>query len=293
MSVEEALKLKPILPHLDREVLLSSILKKERAFLLAHNDLLLTALQLKRYQVALARTEKYEPIAYIIGEKEFYGRKFLVGPGILIPRPETEILVELLLKNISDTDIQKEKKYAVVDIGTGSGAIVTSLFISLQSSKREKISWYAVDTEKTALRYARKNAKRHGVEKRIQFIESDLLNALTQTLKTFDEVFIVANLPYLSKALYQATAPNVKLHEPKSALESGQDGLDHYRRLWKELHALSIAGVKVYFSFEISPEQTASLQSLVARHALPGSVTVTKDYAHKERIVSGTIAPIT
>ncbi len=246
MTVCEALQLAPDLSHLDREVLLANVLGVDRVFLVAHGETRLTPSQAKRYQNFMARAMKHEPIAYIVGEKEFYGLKFFVGPGVLIPRPETEHIVDQALKNIS-ADTQTKKKCAVIDVGTGSGAIITSIFLSLKSAGRNNISWFAVDSETTALRYARKNAKRHGVNSCIRFIQSDLLGTLMKSLATYDEVFVIANLPYLSPVLYRSVAPNIKRYEPKSALMSARGGLAHYRRLLKQLHALHTTGIKTHF----------------------------------------------
>ncbi|MFZ1626560.1 MAG: peptide chain release factor N(5)-glutamine methyltransferase, partial [Candidatus Moraniibacteriota bacterium] len=263
LTIKKALSLVPHLPRLDREVLLSYALGKDRVFLMAHGETELTPIQTKRYQSSLARALRHEPIAYIIGKKEFYGRDFFVGPGVLIPRPETEILVEHALKNIL-LITQTKKNIAVIDVGTGSGAIITSIFLSLKSHQQKNISWFAVDNKRVALSYARKNAKQYAVNPPIRFIQSDLLSALEKKLSTYTQVFVIANLPYLSSSLYQLTAPTVRRHEPKSALVSGTDGLAHYRHLLKQLQTLDTARVQVSFLFEISPEQAKKLPSLCA-----------------------------
>lgn len=289
LTITEALNLSPTLPRLDREVLLSHVIGQDRVFLMAHGETELTPAQLKRYRTLLTRATKHEPIAYIVGEKEFYGRKFFVGPGVLIPRPETELLVESTRKKIL-TAAYKKKKIAIVDVGTGSSAIITSIFLSLNSAWQKNISWFAVDSEAAALRYARKNARHHHVDK-VRFIESDLLTKLSKRLSRYDEVFAIANLPYLSHALYQTTAPNVQHYEPKNALVSGEDGLDHYRRLLEELRTLSQAGVKVNFSFEVSPEQARKLPSLFKDIYTLSTLEILPDLAQKMRVVMGTLDP--
>jgi release factor glutamine methyltransferase len=298
MTIFEALQFSPGLPHLDRAVLLAHVLAVDRVFLMAHNEAELTPAQAKRYRSHLKRAEKHEPIAYIVGEKEFYGRTFSVGPGVLIPRPETELLVERTLERMtaSESRIKNKKiqKIAVVDVGTGSGCIIISLVKEFSSrfnppagGQDSGFSFFAVDSEVAALRYARKNAKRHAVAPAIQFMKSDLLSVLMKSLTTYDEVFVIANLPYLSAKLYRSTAPNVKCYEPKSALASGPDGLNHYRQLLQPLHALHTAGVKINFLLEISPEQTVPLRRLLKLSAVAQNLNIHLDLTGKKRFLSG------
>lgn len=258
MTIQETLRLAPQIPRLDREVLLSHVLGKNRVSLLAHGEKVVSAQELQRYRRSLARATKHEPVAYIIGHKEFYGRNFSVGPGVLIPRPETELIVERVIECITSS-VSSRKKIAVIDVGTGSGAIIISLFLSFQTNQQKNISWFALESEEAALRYARKNAKHLCTESGIQFLKSDLLSRVSKKLSSYDEVFIVANLPYLSETLYQSTAPNVKNYEPKSALASGVDGLDHYRRLLRSFAPLAASFLASTLFLEISPEQKKSL----------------------------------
>lgn len=288
LTIAEALKLPLSLPRLDREVLLSHAIGRDRVFLMAYGETKLTSIQLKRYRAFIVRAMKHEPIAYITGIREFYGRDFFVGPGVLIPRPETELLVDLAIKEISE-HAHAKKKYAVIDVGTGTGAIIESVFLSLGSSvARKNISWFAVDSEAVALRSARKNAKHHRISA-IRFLKSDLLARLSKRLTSYDELFVLANLPYLSDTIYQSTAPNVKRYEPKSALVSGKDGLDHYRRLMTELRAINRAGAKVNFFLEISPEQAKKLPDLFADITALSSLEIVPDLAGKSRLVIGVI----
>ncbi len=286
MTIHEALAVAPILPRLDREVLLSYAIGQDRIFLMAHGETKLTSIQLKRYQAFIARAMKHEPVAYITGAREFYGRDFFVGPGVLIPRPETELMVEHVIDRIASSTAPR-KKIAAVDVGTGSGAIIESIFLSLGSSAtRKNISWFAVDSEAAALRYARKNAKHHRINA-IKFLKSDLLTRLSKRFAGYDELFILANLPYLSDAIYLSTQPNVQQYEPKSALLSGRDGLDHYRRLMTELQALNSAGKKVTFFLEISPEQAKKLPDLFANITALSSFEIVPDLAGKARVAIG------
>lgn len=287
MTIREALTLYPHLPRFDREVLLSHTVGQDRVFLMAHGEMKLSTQVLKRYRNFLARAAKFEPIAYIVGRKEFYGRDFVVRPGVLIPRPETEIMVEHMINRIT-TSFAPRKKIAVIDVGTGSGAIIESIFLSTQKDVQKNISWFAIDIEEAPLRAARKNAKHLGTHN-IRFMKSDLLVRVSKRLSNYNEIFVAANLPYLSKALYRSTAPNVKRYEPRSALLSGTDGLDHYRRLMDELRTINDAGVKINFFLEISPEQTRKLPTLFADLPALSSLAVIPDLAGKSRLVIGVI----
>ncbi len=289
MTIRDALKQSPHLPRLDREVLLSHVLGKERLFLATHDDADLLPSQLKQYQTCLMRAEGHEPIAYIIGEKEFFGRSFFVGPGVLIPRPETELLVEYAIENISKR-LPKERSCAVIDIGTGSSAVITSIFLSLAPSQRKKIDWYALEKESRALEYARKNLKHHRIDRFIILQESDLLSEIKMKLAQYDELFIIANLPYLSTDLYRSTATSVQAFEPKSALVSGSDGLDHYRAVIDQLLSLKKSGIHIHFSFEISPEQRSLVLQWLSPLTEEKSLLILPDLAGKDRIVVGTLS---
>ena len=286
MTIHEALMLAPRLPRLDREVLLSHAIGQNRVFLMTHAETKLTGAQLKRFRTFTARAMKYEPIAYITGTREFYGRVFFVGPGVLIPRPETELIVEHVIDRIASSDVSR-KKIAVIDVGTGSSAIIASIFLSVKTEWQKNISWFAVDNEGAALRYARNNARHLRTNGAIRFMKSDLLSRILKPLSKHNEVLVVANLPYLSNALYRSTAPNVKRYEPKSALLSGKDGLDHYRRLMSELATINASGIKVSFFLEISPEQTKSISHIFTDITTLSSVEIVPDLAGKSRLVIG------
>lgn len=288
MTIREALKLRSDLPRLDREVLLSYILNKERLFLTTHDEATFSPAQLKRYRSFLSRAENHEPIAYIIGKKEFFGRIFFVGPGVLIPRPETELIVEHAIESILK-QVQKKKSCAIIDVGTGSSAIITSIYLSLSPSQRKKFDWFAFEKESHALHYAKKNLKHHRIHQTVTLQKNDLLSGMQAKLTKYKELFVIANLPYLSPTLYHSTAPNVQDFEPKSALVSESDGLGHYRQLIEQLIQLKNASVDIHFSFEISPEQHSRVSEWLAPLTRNGSLAILPDLAKKNRIVSGTL----
>jgi release factor glutamine methyltransferase len=208
----------------DAELLLLHAANKDRAYLLTHPNAELTPEQQSTYESWLTRRAKHEPIQYITGEQEFYGLALRVTPDVLIPRPETEHLVEALLQRAPhDHPLQ------IADVGTGSGAIAIAL-----AHKLPNATITALDTSPAALAIARQNAERHNLTARIRFLESDLLNAVA------DERFeaIVSNPPYVPES--EILEPQVRNFEPHTALYAGPAGLDIYQRLipqaWQSLN---------------------------------------------------------
>jgi release factor glutamine methyltransferase len=199
----------------DAELLLLRATGRDRAFLLTHPDAELTAEQQATYEHWLDRRARHEPIQYILGEQEFYGLALRVTPDVLIPRPETEHLVEATLSRIS-----RNATLRIADVGTGSGAIAIALACSLPLTELT-----ALELSLPALEVARQNAQRHGVADRIRFVQSDLLTAVRG--ETFD--VIVSNPPYIAEG--EVLEQQVRDYEPPDALFAGATGLDVYRRL--------------------------------------------------------------
>ena len=200
---------------LDAQILLAHIAEKPHSWVLAHPELTLSSGQKEKLNEALSKLESHTPLPYIIGYWEFFGMDFIVSPDVLIPRPETEELVERALSWLHD----KENPSAL-DIGTGSGCIPISL-----AKNAPDLSLHTVDISSSALNIARQNATKHGVSDRIEFTESDLLSNLQPA--TFD--LITANLPYIPTTTLKTL--DVYTREPSLALDGGTDGLDLIRRL--------------------------------------------------------------
>jgi release factor glutamine methyltransferase len=199
----------------DTELLLMRVVGQDRAWLLTHPDAALTAEQIEKFEAWVARRARHEPVQYILGETEFYGLTFKVTPDVLIPRPETEHLVEAVLERVRpDTEIR------ICDVGTGSGAIAVALAHALP-----RAAVTALDISAAALEVARENALRHGVAGRVRFVESDLLTAVRG--ETFDVV--VSNPPYVRDD--EVLEAQVREFEPRVALFAGTTGLEVYRRL--------------------------------------------------------------
>lgn len=229
---------------LDAEVLLAWTLKKPRVFLFAHDDQRLTPTQHKKFATALRQRRRHVPVAYIVGRKEFYGREFIVTRDVLIPRPETELLVEAAIEYMAHYETTT---WHILDLGTGSGAIAVSLALA-----HPGIKITASDQSLKALATARRNAQRH--QARIQIRHSDLLSKLPDHYDV-----IIANLPYVPSG-DRKTARDIK-HEPARALYSGADGLTHYRRLFIQLAQRDTLPVALIIEFD--PRQKSTLQKLV------------------------------
>ena len=207
--------------RLDAEVLLSHILGKDRLYLYVHFDQPLEDGELAAFRAAVLRRAKREPVAYIIGEKEFMGHLFAVSPAVLVPRPDTEILVEAVIEKLQDF---QGKEIRLLDIGVGSGAIIISLLKEFPAA-----NGVAVDLSPTALATAKENAARLGVAERLEFRQGDLLAPVRG--EKFD--LLVSNPPYIPEAEMDDLAAEVK-KEPQLALVAGKDGLDCYRKLLAE-----------------------------------------------------------
>lgn len=232
----------------DAELLLLRVLGRDRAWLLTHGDEIVSEEQRVQFDAWVARRNHHEPVQYIMGEQEFYGRSMRVTPDVLIPRPETEHLVEATLARVP-----RDRAVSLADVGTGSGAIAVALACALP---RARIT--AVDISPKALNVAGENARRHGVLGRVRFLESDLLRA------TRGEQFhaVVANPPYVAET--EDLEPQVRDYEPPAALFAGPTGLEVYRRLIPEAWDALVPGG--WLLMEIGHGQRDSLTELL----LPG-----------------------
>ena len=232
--------------RLDALLLLEDCLQRDRAWLLAHDDAPLTAAQTAALEPLIARRLNHEPLAYIRGHAEFYGRSFSVNDQVLVPRPESEALIELF------------KKYAppaarVADIGTGSGALAITAALETDAVVS------AVDIDEACLTVARQNAGRHTAQ--ISFYHGDLLLPLAGLSTAEQPQVLLCNLPYVPDN-YQVN--RAAQHEPAKALFAGADGLDLYRALWQQI-SQHFAGVSIVIT-EALPAQQAALAKLAQAH---------------------------
>lgn len=230
----------------DAELLLLRAVGRDRAWLLTHPDEEITHPQVDRYQAWIARRAAQEPVQYILGEQEFYGLRFRVTPDVLIPRPETEHLVEALLARVPH-----DAALRVADVGTGSGAIAVALAHALPQAQVT-----ALDISQAALAVAQGNARDHGVEGRMRFAASDLLTAVQG--ETFHA--IVSNPPYIASS--ELLEAQVRDYEPHTALFAGATGLEVYARLIPQAREALIAGG--WLMLEIGHGQRDALEALLA-----------------------------
>lgn len=206
----------------DARLLLLHTLSLARTALFTQADRELSAQEQARYDAAIARRAAQEPVQYITGQREFYGLMLNVSPAVLIPRPETELLVEAVLARMPAHETEKDETIRIVDVGTGSGAIAIALAHKLALARVT-----AVDLSHAALAIAKENATAHGVSDRLRFVASDLLEAVAAV--PFDVV--VSNPPYVPESDRPSLHPQVRDYEPAMALFAGSSGLDIYRRL--------------------------------------------------------------
>lgn len=252
---------------LDAQILLAEALGKNRAYVLAHGDDALTPEQQARFDGWIQRRAAGEPVAYILGRRAFYDREFAVAPGVLIPRPETELLLEAALEIAA-----RLPECTAADIGTGSGALAVT-FAANQPGARV----YAVDVSPQALEIARRNAAAHGVH--VTFFEGDLLIPLIEHGIRIN--LLMANLPYIPRDELAALA--VSQYEPHLALDGGPDGLDLMRRLLRDLRRICDPGALALL--EIGADQGAAALALAHELAAPQQAEILRDYAGLDRIV--------
>lgn len=251
-------------PRLEAEILLAHIAGLSRTALLAHSDRLLPATQQADYLTAIGRRASGYPLPYLTGKVEFYGLEFAVTPDVLIPRPETEVLIDLALAR---------QPQAVVDIGTGSGCIAISLAVHLPEARV-----YATDLSGPALRVAAANARRHGVQGRIRLIQCDLVDPL---LGPFD--LVVSNPPYVAQTEWAALPQSVREHEPRLALDGGPDGLKVIRRLLKM--APRVLRPNGTILMEIGAGQGEVVFALARSLLTEAHIVVHKDLTGQDRVV--------
>ncbi|OGQ17328.1 MAG: protein-(glutamine-N5) methyltransferase, release factor-specific [Deltaproteobacteria bacterium RIFCSPHIGHO2_02_FULL_40_11] len=257
-------------PRIDAEYLLADVLQKKRLELYLKFDQPLSVEELTKFKAYLKRRTLFEPLQYILGHQAFWSFEFKVGPGVLIPRPETEFLVETVLKSIP-----KDGPVHILDLCTGSGVIPITVAL-----ERKNASFVAIDSSQKALRYAKENAKTHGVEDRIQFLEANLFDPLSSK-DIFD--IIVSNPPYVAEKEWETLDKEILMFEPKEAFVAGPEGtVFHYTILKKAKSFLKKGGT---LFLEISPEQSLTLKTFCKDLKGVISTEVLCDYTHRERVL--------
>lgn len=260
---------------LEGQVLLAHVMGRSRSWLLAHPEVSLTPEQEQALETVVRQRETGVPLPYILGHWEFFGLDFNVSPEVLIPRPETELLIETALA-WARTHPPLGPCYRFIDIGTGSGIIPVTLAVHVPSAEIT-----AIDISPVALAVARQNAEKHGVEGRIRFIKADLLEYSifdNSNTRIFD--VLTANLPYIPTETLKTL--EIFGREPTLALDGGPDGLQLIRRL---LDQVTARGVSVrLILLEIENRQGAAVEALARQHFPAADIQIKKDLAGQDRL---------
>jgi release factor glutamine methyltransferase len=258
-------------PKLDVEILVAHVLNVSRSFLYSHNEKILTTKELETFQDFFSRRKSGEPIAYIIGKKEFWSLELEVNKNVLIPRPDTELLVEICLEKLA-----KNKKLSVVDLGTGSGAIAIAL-------AKERPNWHitATDISKRSLQIAQKNAAKFAL-KNIIFCHGSWYHALPQ--KKYNAV--ISNPPYISLSDKYLKKGDVRF-EPQKALVSGKTGLKDFHVIIKS--AATYLTKNGLIMLECGFDQASQVKDILQKNNFK-NIQSFKDLAGHERVVSGVVS---
>ena len=280
-------------PDLDVEILLSFVLKKNREFILSNLEEEISKKEEQKFNQLLARRIAGEPVAYLTSLKSFYGRDFKVTKDTLIPRPETESLIEKTLEYLHK-ELYPSRKSFIIDLGTGSGCILITLAKeifknSAFSAKKENLNFIGTDISPKALEIAKKNQEILIPEEKIIFLKSNLLDFLNKKRHDFEnsQVIITANLPYLSKEIYQNCPKSVLDFEPKTALFAEKEGLGLYLKLLEQvkIKKLDKIAYNLYLIFEISPEQKPIAEEVFKEIIPEARLKFSKDLAGKWRFI--------
>ncbi|MFA6422962.1 MAG: peptide chain release factor N(5)-glutamine methyltransferase [Patescibacteria group bacterium] len=274
MTIKQALKNNPNISLKDKEIFLEEILQKERSWLFSHEQYNLTEKELDQFESFISRREKFEPVNYIIAKTNFYNKSFVTDLRALIPRPETEQLVEIILAQ--KKKIPKNPK--IIEIGTGTGAISITLFHELKKLSPQII---ATDISQNALDLASINA--NNLKAKIQFIQNDLL-------KHIDDKFdlIIANLPYIPHHFLKKLSPDIKYFEPEIALDGGNDGTELIRKLLDQAKNNIKQNSLIYL--EIWHDQGESLVQYIKNIFPKSKINVIKDLSGQDRFIEIEVA---
>lgn len=261
-------------PRAAAEILLAQTLGVGRVDLYVQYDRPLELHELEVFKRFIQRRIQREPVAYIVGKKEFWSMDLKVTPDVLIPRPETETLVEAVLTIIPPEPGSAPLK--ILDLGTGSGAVVLAL-----ASERPVHRFYAVDRSEKALAVAQDNARMLDLNKAITFLQGNWFDSVRELVHYFD--VIVSNPPYISSHEYKALPPEIAQYEPREALDGGSDGLDAIKLIIKEAALYIVPGGRLVF--EIGYDQWAAVEKMIEGSGAYNEWTVIKDYSGHDRVV--------
>lgn len=258
-------------PRLNAELLLAHLLNCKRLDLYLLFDRPLKEDEVVLYRELLKKRGSFVPLQYIIGNVEFYGLEFNVDSSVLIPRPETELLVEAIIEENKNTNLK------ILDIGTGSGIIAITLAKSMDQPEL-----FAIDISEAALENATKNAIKNCVADRIKFLQLDVRNDLSLSERSFD--IIVSNPPYISKDEFPKLQTELRVFEPAIALTDYSDGLSFFRIISEKAIRLLKNNGKLYF--EIGKDQSDSVKKILEENGFV-NIRIKRDFQEIERVISG------
>lgn len=260
-------------PRLDAEVLLAAALNLSRTELMASPGREVTPAQSMAFEAMMARRENREPVAYILERKEFWSLEFKVNPMVLIPRPDTECLVEHFLQIVKRENAAAPR---ILDVGTGSGILAV---VAAKECPAARVT--AMDLSEYTLNVARHNARTHRVESQIHFVQGDFYREFWEGAP-FD--FVLSNPPYIPRPAFETLIPEIQLYEPKEALIAGEDGLDAYRKIIPL--AARILRPGGYLIMEFGDDQGPEVNQMVAEENAFESIERVSDYTGAERVIS-------
>lgn len=259
-------------PRASAELLLAHVLSKDRLFLYLNYDRPMETGELAAFRTYIKRRLAGEPNQYITGTQEFWSLPFRVNPNVLIPRPETELLVEVVLEFLRSSD----SNISILDLGTGSGAIAIALARELSG-----VPIVATDLSMAALQLARENARMNKVDEKIHFVRSDMFAAISISSQKF--TVVVTNPPYVSHAEFSKLAREIRDYEPRGALDGGPDGLTAIKYIIKEASTvLCQTGALI---MEMGADQAESVSTLVRDSQHYQSYRIIKDYSGIDRVL--------
>jgi len=262
-------------PRINAELLLASILNCKRLDLYLAFDKPLSEEELVKYRDFIKRRGKFEPLQYITGSVEFYGIEIKVNPSVLIPRAETEILIDSVVEQVNT-----KEEINIVDIGCGSGNIAIALAVNIPNCKV-----FGIDISKDALKISTENAKASRVMNNTEFYQKDILTCNFQDLPKMD--IIVSNPPYVSEEKFAALQNEIKYFEPNFAVTDFSDGYKFYRAISEKAKLLLKPGGKIFF--ELSENQHIKVKEIMEASGIK-DININKDYLNIERVIYGVLS---
>lgn len=262
-------------PFLDLQLILMTLLKKDKIYLLTHSDEVVEEELVNKYYEMVNKRNAGFPLQYMLNKQEFMGLDFYVEEGVLIPRPDTEILVENIINTVNSKNKFKDKIINILDIGTGSGAISLSLAYYIKNSNVK-----AVDISDVAIKVTNINKNNFNL-KNIDIIKGDLFGDLNISDNKFD--IIVSNPPYIRKDVIEGLQTEVSVYEPRLALDGGITGLDYYEKI-NEISSryLNEGG---YIFLEIGHDQAESVRCIFSKNNMFSNIKVVKDLYNHDRVL--------